>query len=203
MTDNLPLVLHERFNPKSSQSIPVRIKGFTRRNLAEYLNEIRLFNGVEVGTAQGLYALQLCQSIYGIKLTCVDPYMKYHWKNSTDEHERCFKLAHERLDPYGVTILRKTSMEAVGEFKDKSLDFIYIDGNHEFDYVMEDLISLGRKVKSNGIIALHDYYRFSRAGVVEAVDVYTKAHQINEFFICDYLVKVDKEPEYTVFWAKP
>lgn len=195
-------ILHERFNKDDSQSVPVRIKGFTRKDLAKLLNELGLVKGVEVGTSQGLNALTMCENILNIDLICVDPYMKYHWKHSVDEHERCFKLAHERLDPYGVNIIRKTSMDAVRDFQDNTFDFVYIDGNHEFDYVMEDLIAWGRKVKSGGIIGLHDYYRFRNAGVVEAVDTYTKAHQINEWFICDYLIKVNKEPEYTVFWAK-
>jgi predicted O-methyltransferase YrrM len=194
--------LHERFNSDDSQSVPVRIKGFTRKDLAKLLSELSLVVGVEVGTSQGINALQMCENIPGIKLTCVDPYMKYHWKHSADEHERCFKLAHERLDPYNVAILRMTSMEAVNDFRDGGLDFVYIDGNHEFDFVMEDLISWGRKVKRGGIIALHDYYRFRKAGVVEAVDTYTKAHQVNEWFICDYLMRINKEPEYSVFWAK-
>lgn len=196
-------LLHERLNPNNDQSVPVRVKGFTRKHLAQLLAELGLLNGVEVGTSQGIHALQLCENMPGLKLICVDPYMKYHWKHSADEHERCYQLAHERLDPYGVTIIRQPSMDAVRQFADGSLDFVYIDGNHEFDFVMEDLIAWGRKVKPGGVIAGHDYYRFRRAGVVEAVDCYTKAHQIDEWFVCDYLVRVNKEPEYSFFWAKP
>lgn len=196
-------LIHERFNPRSDQIPPVRIKKFTRKDLAVLLGELGLVRGVEVGTSQGIHALMMCENIPGIQLTCVDPYTRYHWKHSQDEHERCYALAHERLDPFGVTIVRQSSMDAARGVPAESLDFVYIDGNHEFDFVMEDLITWSRRVKPGGIVAGHDYYRFRGAGVVDAVDAYTRAHQIQEWFLCDYLVRVNKEPEYSFFWVKP
>ena len=159
------------------------------------MNELGLFKGVEVGTSQGLNAVEMCKLIPGIDLTCVDPYMKYHWKHSEDEHERCSGLAKERLAPYDAKIIRATSMDGAKLFEDESLDFVYIDGNHEFDYVIEDLVAWGRKVRKDGIISGHDYYRFRGAGVVDAVDAYTKAHQVIEWFVCD-------EREVSFFWVK-
>ncbi len=78
---------------------------------------------------------------------------------------------------------------------DESLDFVYIDADHRFDYVMEDLIAWGRKVRKGGIISGHDYYRFRNAGVVPAVDVYTHCHYVGEWFITD-------EKEASFFWVK-
>jgi hypothetical protein len=192
--NNLEL-LHNKFNPRYDQISPVRIKNFKRENLAELFRDLDLKVGVEVGTSQGLYSLVLCQTIPNLTLSCVDPYMKYHWKHSEEEHERCYNLAHERLDPFGVNIIRKTSMDGVKLFEDNSLDFVYIDGNHEFDFAMQDLIEWSKKVKPFGIISGHDYYRFRRAGVVDAVNAYTNAHQVHEWFVCD-------EREVSFFWVK-
>lgn len=168
------------------------------------MHELGLKKGVEVGTSKGINAVYICENNPGVDLTCVDPYMKYHWKHSEDEHERCYAEAKEKLSKYPTArIMRTTSMEGAKFFKEESLDFVYIDGNHEFDFVMEDLIAWGRKVRKGGIISLHDFYHFRGAGVVQAVETYTRAHQIHEWFICDYLIKTDKEPEYSVFWIKP
>jgi hypothetical protein len=76
------------------------------------------------------------------------------------------------------------------------LDFVYIDGNHCFDFVMQDLIEWNKKVRKGGVISGHDYYRFKGAGVVNAVDAYTVAHQIHEWFL-------DDQRETSFFWAKP
>jgi hypothetical protein len=103
-------------------------------------------------------------------------------------------LAHEKLDQYNARFIKAPSFEGGKLVEDNSLDFVYIDDNHEFDYVLLSLIAWVPKVKRGGIIAGHDYYRFRGAGVVDAVDAYTRAHQIHEWFICD-------EREVSFFWV--
>lgn len=194
--------LHTRFNPRSDQIPPVRIKKFSRHNLYEVMAELGFKLGAEVGVAQAKNSLDMCETIPDLELLCIDPYQSYHWKHSQEEHERHYQEAQEKLSPYNARFYRYPSAIAAQFVENESLDFVYIDGNHEFDYVMEDLILWSRKVRPGGIISGHDYYRFRGAGVVEAVDVYTKAHQINEWFLCDYLMRIGKEPEYSFFWAK-
>ena len=67
-------------------------------------------------------------------------------------------------------------MDAVKFFDDKSLDFVYIDGNHEYSYVMEDLIFWFEKVKINGIMAGHDFG--NREGVYSAVNAWCNINDI-------------------------
>ena len=192
---NIQEELHTRFNSRNDQIPPIRIKRFKREDLSFLLAELGLNVGAEVGVAQAIHALQMFEANPLLRLLCVDPYTKYHWKHSQDLHEEHFQEAQDKLEDYDATFIRKTSMEAAKDVPDNSLDFVYIDGNHEFDYVMQDLIEWGKKVKPGGIISGHDYYRFRRAGVVDAVDAYTKAHQVNEWFVCD-------EREVSFFWAK-
>lgn len=195
-------LLHKRFNPDNGQIAPVRIKGFTRERLAMLLGELGLTRGAEVGVAEGIFSKVLCLHIPNIQLSCVDLWDVYYRTNTKtplktrSDQERCLALAHEKLDPYGATFIRKPSVEGSKEFEDNSLDFVYIDGDHGFDYVMQDLIVWSRKVRPGGIVAGHDYYRFRGAGVVNAVDAYTTAHQIYEWFL-------DDQRETTFFWAKP
>ena len=88
-------------------------------------------------------------------------------------------------------------MDAARTLPDESLDFVYIDANHDFDHCMEDLIAWSRKVRSGGIVAGHDYDRPHRKGVVPAVDAYTKAHRIQEWFL------TDQKREASYMWVKP
>jgi hypothetical protein len=101
--------------------------------------------------------------------------------------------------------MREMSMDAVKKIKDGSLDFVYIDANHGFDYVMEDLIEWSKKVRVGGIVSGDDYYDFRKAGVIEAVDAYTKAHGIKVTFTDPYSGHIkDREgfeqPSY--YWVK-
>lgn len=193
-------ILHQKFNPRSDQIPPVRIKGFKRAHLAKLFHELGFQVGAEIGVAEGHYSLALCESIPGLELYCVDLWDTYYrgtakLKDKAAQDE-ALELAHDKLDPYNVEFIRKPSMDAVREFADGVLDFVYIDGDHSFDYVMSDLIFWSRIVRSGGIVAGHDAYRFRGAGVVDAVSAYTHCHQINEWFVCD-------EREVSFFWAKP
>ena len=48
-------------------------------------------------------------------------------------------------------------MDVVKQFKDGSLDFVYIDANHEFRSVIDDISEWGKKVKVGGIVSGHDF----------------------------------------------
>lgn len=198
----MELGLRERFHKDFEQPMPVRARAFTREDLAKMFAELGFKIGAEVGVAEGKFSLVLCQNIPGLELHCVDLWDSYYRgyadtlvKNKRMQQE-ALRLAHEKLDPYDAIFHHKASHLAAQEFRDGLLDFVYIDGDHSFDYVMLDLILWSQKVRKGGIVAGHDFYRFRGAGVVDAVSVYTHCHMINEWFVCD-------EREVSFFWEKP
>ena len=68
-----------------------------------------------------------------------------------------------------VIPLEMTSENASKEFKDNSLDFIFIDGDHEYESVKLDIECWWPKLKENGVIAGDDYC-CGWPGVDKAVD---------------------------------
>ena len=189
-------ILHQKFNRRSDQIPPVRIKKFNRVDLARLFCELGFKSGAEVGVADGRNSLTLCENIPGLELFCVDPWAVYKGNpRAQNNQEENLQAARERLKPYNVRFMQSMSMNAVSNFEPNSIDFVYIDGHHGFDYVMQDLIEWAKIVKPGGIISGHDYYRFRWAGVVNAVDAYTTAHQVNEWFL-------DDQRETSFFWVK-
>jgi len=174
---------------KSQQISPVRIARLDRKRLIQLYGEWGFKKGAEIGVDRGRFSEFMCKSMPDLDLLCVDP---WHWKLRGESR---YQSSVARLAPYNCTIVRKKSMEAVVDVPDESLDFVYIDGDHHFDYVMEDIISWARKVKYGGIVSGHDWYRFRQAGVVDAVNVYTKMHGITEWFLTD-----ERTP--TFFWIR-
>ena len=80
-------------------------------------------------------------------------------------------------------------MEAAEDFKDESLDFVYIDANHEFRYIAEDLAEWTKKVRKGGIVAGHDYF-FVKTGtgaqiwhVAYVLKAYIAAFGIKNWYI--------------------
>jgi hypothetical protein len=153
----------------------------SRIELAQYFNQLGFKVGAEVGVAGGDYSEKLCKAIPDLKLFCIDPWDTYQDNRrggGKEQHYKNYEKTKARLAPYNATLIRKFSTEAARDFADNSLDFVFLDGNHDFDYVMEDIITWSRKVRKGGIISGHDLYFFNNSGVIEAVLAYTQFHKI-------------------------
>lgn len=182
------------------EGCPVEIPDCDRNDLPKLFTELGFKVGVEIGVYKGHYSEVLCQA--GLKLYAIDPwlvYKDYAWlRSDQDEMERMYQRAKKRLAFYNCTIIRMTSMEAVKLFDDGSLDFVYIDGNHGFKSVTEDIYEWSKKVKIGGIISGHDYYndekRKFHSDVKYVLDNYTKAAHIKNWFV----LKKDKDTSW--FW---
>lgn len=182
----------------------VEIPGCGRNDLPRFFKEMGFGVGVEIGVYKGDYSEILCEA--GLKIYSIDPWMaypEYHGLRSDQARfERNFERAKRRLRKYDCTIIRKTSMEAVKDFKDKSMDFVYIDGNHDFMHVTEDIWEWSKKVKPGGIIAGHDYRNDDDnafyTDVKHVVDAYTKAGKITKLYILGKEGELDKDRSW--FW---
>ncbi len=170
---------------------PFEIPDASRNDLPAFFIELGFKVGVEIGVNKGEYTEKFAQA--GLDIYGVDPWVwdKEYDSSRTQEHyDNIYEQAKTRLTPYSnITIIRKTSMEAAKDFKDESLDFVYIDGNHKLKYVIEDIVEWSKKIKPGGIISGHDYVRFkpkTETGichVIPAVNAYTQAYEINNWYV--------------------
>lgn len=173
-----------------------------RNGLAEIMGQAGFKVGAEIGVRKGHYSKVLCEKIKGLKIYCVDPWASYRNRRPTQEQaDAIFETAKSYLKDYDAVFVRKTSLAAVDDFEDGSLDFVYIDGMHEFDYVMTDIICWTPKVRIGGIVAGHDYVDGFACGVVNAVRAYTYAHHITEWYLT-YDVKGEEMPVNSWFWVR-
>ncbi|MDQ3859189.1 MAG: class I SAM-dependent methyltransferase [Actinomycetota bacterium] len=76
-----------------------------------------------------------------------------------------------------VAVHRLPSAEAVRRFRDEELDFVYIDGNHRYEFVKADLEAYASKVRPGGFLAGDDYgvAGWWEDGVTRAVDEFIAA----------------------------
>jgi predicted O-methyltransferase YrrM len=186
--DNLPILARARFKwGKSGDN--------GRQSLARMMSDLEFRRGVEIGTFLGASAIMWCRANPQLELTCIDPYTPYRARPSSTSQNRNYAAARKNLSPYKATLLRAESLDVVGNFEDNSLDFVYIDGNHLFDPCMQDIIRWVPKVRPGGLVLIHDYCTFERAGVMKAVDAYTHCHHIDPWYVTR-----DNLP--TVFWQR-
>lgn len=134
--------------------------------------------GVEIGTSLGINAEAMLKQMNIKKLYLIDPYITYkgyeeeaRWiinrYGTFSEIERKMK---KRLKKYQdrYTLIKKKSSEAVKELP-SNLDFVYIDGNHEYDYVMKDMELYYPKIKEGGILGGDDFNKLYLPEVTNAV----------------------------------
>lgn len=124
---------------------------------------------VEVGTHRGDFARVLLGRWPGM-LYCVD-----HWAvppgyeaqahclsalgGAFGDREADLTAAKEVLAPFAgrAVLIREASAEAAARFVQRSLDFVYLDGDHERPGIDEDLRSWWPKIVPGGILAGHDF----------------------------------------------
>ena len=191
----------EKFKIKKEGSPPYKAQEGTRETLAQFFGETGFKNGAEIGVLRGAYSLLLCQYIPNLKLKCIDPWAAFR-RNSQERMDRNFRRARLRLKRFDAELIKKTSMDAVREITNGCLDFVYIDGMHEFDFVMPDIIFWSDKVKSGGIVAGHDYIPDEwHTQVKSAVDIYAKIHGIKDYYLTSEIQTDHTAPSF--FWVKP
>lgn len=185
------------FRMRHNQGYPLNSSRGTRLMLIEFMNKHGFKKGVEIGCWRGDNAKVIAEIIPGVELTTVDPWSGYKW-HSQEEQDRYYQMAVDNLKPFpNVKILRAFSMDALPFFADGSLDFVVVDGNHDFDYAITDIIFWTKKVRKGGIISVHDYDSYM-TGVMKAVDAYTHCHMIEPWYVL-------REPRHpmTAFWVNP
>lgn len=169
MSNNTEDYIIQKYNIDVGDQFFIDVQGMVGSiDLVKLFAELGFKKGVEVGTDQGEFAEVLCKTIPDLDLSCVDPWKaeayEPGYQPESYEKQEYFDKRHEetrhRLAGFNATLIRKTSMEAVKDFPDNSLDFVYIDANHDFLNVTQDVHYWLKKVRPGGILSGHDYCKF-------------------------------------------
>lgn len=165
----------------------IEIPNCNRDDFPEFFQDMGYKAGVEIGVWKGEFGKILAEN--GLKVYGIDPYIYYKecmFYGKQEHLDQAYEVAKKTLAPYNYTIVRKASMEAIKDFDDESLDFVYIDGNHSFKYVAEDIWEWSKKVKKGGTISGHDYMFFKKLGYCDVkyvVEAYTAAMEIPKWYV--------------------
>jgi predicted O-methyltransferase YrrM len=133
--------------------------------------------GVEIGTGFGKNALNLLHELSIERLYCIDPFVPYFdgkAEAQTDYLSRSDVTLRVLAKYRNVTFIRKISSEACKEIP-KSVDFVYIDGDHNYEYILGDLHNYFPLVHEKGVIAGHDIDWFD---VRKAIDDFCRVKSI-------------------------
>jgi hypothetical protein len=188
---------------------PFWIPDCSRNNLPQFFVDMGYKVGAEIGVFRGEFTKEFCKT--GLKISAIDPWIGYGGAGRTekvqDKQDLNFEQAKKNLAPYSNRkIIRKTSMDAVKDFKDGSLDFVYIDGDHRFRYIAEDISEWEKKVRSGGVVSGHDYFFTNPKStnvichVGPVVDAFVRVKGIENFYIFGKTNPPQKRDDKTLSW---
>ena len=152
------------------------LKLISRINIQE-----KKLRGVEVGVLNGEYSekiLKFFKKKFDFNFYLVDPWNRNGFTDYSQEYlDKCYNNVKNKFeDKKEIEILRLSSELAAKKFETDSLDFVYIDGNHSYDNVLNDLEIWFPKLKSHGILFGDDYAR--SYGVHQAVNEFSFKHNL-------------------------
>lgn len=177
---------------QATPDAPVFIPIGRFKDIPRLFRELGFKIGAEVGVYQGEYSKWLLRGIPGLKLYGIDAwkvYTGYKDYSPTNMGEAMDK-AKANVAGYDCELIHAWSHEAVVQFADNSLDFVFIDGNHSYEHCVQDIALWSKKVRKGGIIYGHDYddysqhkRRWSEMNVMNAVDGWMKSYRISPWFV--------------------
>jgi hypothetical protein len=149
--------------------------------------------GVEIGVHKGDFSEEILQVVQPKELHLIDPWKHEtsavyddalyggQAKNGQAEMDRRYADVCARFEGpvrrQQVKIHRGFSTDVLGRFPDDYFDWVYIDGNHLYEYVKKDMDLSFRKTKAGGYVTGDDYMEggWWEGGVKKAVDEFAKA----------------------------
>ena len=147
--------------------------------------------GAEIGVLQGGFSNEILQTPVR-KLHLIDywTHVPGHVDNaiSLDQggHDQNERMVRERFAPEikagCVNVIKASSLEAAKQFQPGQLDWIFLDADHTYERVLEDLIAWHEKIKQGGVLMGHDYLDTGAAvrlnfGVIPAVQKFCREHR--------------------------
>lgn len=186
------------------------LKDCLRADIPQFFVDMGYKTGAEIGVYKGDFTQQFLD--VGLKVYAIDPWEIYDgYLHHKGQKRQDFVYGHatRALSKYSkCQIMRKKSMDALSDFEDGSLDFVYIDGNHEFRYFADDVYEWEKKVRPGGVVSGHDYIQGMGTNVENTIhckyviNAYIACYKIKNWYLTDssYMRRGRRIPDW--FWIK-
>lgn len=185
-----------------NKGTPIEIPNVGRIDIIRWIKELGFKRGAEIGVDHAEFSREICENNNQLKLFGIDPYLKYddyhEYKDQAQMdgiYQWAYSVMAEHVKKGRYKFIKKKSMDAVKDFEDESLDFVYIDANHEANFPYEDIVEWAKKVRKGGLIMGHDFVRVKVLDftVKDALEKYTKENNINPWFVLGTFMVRSKE----------
>jgi len=188
-----------------------------------FLNEVMLSKPkkfLEIGIFQGVTARNICELLYKIhdnnfKYIGIDkfdldektnneiipsnnfknPLKQFYYQYIIKENPYSLKSVKNFLKKFdkNIDIFNGDSKVVLPKIDLSDIDYVFLDGGHSYDTVINDLINCKVVVENNGVILCDDYDLSYAPGVKKAIDEFVAKEQYDIKILFNRFAKISKK----------
>jgi len=116
-----------------------------------------------------------------------NPIKRFYFKYIKKQNIYSLEAIVELLEKFenNVHLIKGNSNKVLKKIDMSKIDYVFLDGGHEYNTVLNDLNCCYEVVNNNGIILCDDYDLYQAPGVKKAIDEFVKDKQLKCSIICD------------------
>ena len=159
--------------PKNFLEIGV-FHGVTSRNICELLNNIHgkdfNFTGIDLFSIEN----EKTKDEFIPKTKFTNPLKTIYYNYIIQSDPYSVQSVERLLKKYknNINIIKGNSNKILKEISINNFDYVFLDGGHKYETVLNDLKNLTKVVENNGVILCDDFDLTYAPGVKKAIDEY-------------------------------
>tara|TARA_B100000989_G_C19419358_1_gene417922 strand:- start:161 stop:787 length:627 start_codon:yes stop_codon:yes gene_type:complete len=167
---------------------------------------------LEIGVFHGVTARNICELLYqtykndfkyiGLDLfveneenknevipnnTFNNPLKRFYFKYIKKQNPYSLESVRGLLKKFekNVHLIKGNSNKVLKKIDMSKIDYVFLDGGHEYNTVKNDLDNCIEVIKKGGTVLCDDYNLGSAPGVKEAIDEFVNKNQLNVEILCE------------------
>ena len=174
--------LNHIFNLKPKNFLEIGVfHGVTSRNVCDLLNSIHGQNFNYTGIDLFSIESNMIKDEFIPKTKFSNPIKTIYYNYIIRLDPYSIKSVTKLLKKYkdNVNLIKGDSNKILKEISVENFDYVFLDGGHKYETVMNDLKNLTKVIKNRGVILCDDYDLTYAPGVKKAIDEYVLLNNFN------------------------
>ena len=116
-----------------------------------------------------------------------NPIKQFYYKYIKRQNPYSLEAVEELLDKFknNIHLIKGNSNKVLNKIDMSKIDYVFLDGGHEYNTVLNDLNSCSEVIKNNGTVLCDDYDLQQAPGVKKAIDEFVKKNNFSCSIICN------------------